>query len=450
MKEQSACVVVLLAGLFCSGLMAEAEAATDDITARIEALEQEIKALKVQQQAQAVEAQKQQSMNAHVRLDQKGLKINSPDDRYEMSLRGYMQIDHRAFLNDDAGTGDNEFLARRLRPVWEAKAGDASFRFMPEFAGDAARIYDAYVEYALTDDMAVRAGKFKVPLGLERLQSASDLMFVERGLPTNLVTNRDFGAMLLGGAHEGALEYQLGIFNGNADLSDKNGDVDDRKEVAGRVFGYPLAQVASPAWQRLGVGVAGSYGHQHGQASEPLLPEYKSAGQQVFFSYLSDTYANGTHWRLVPQAHWYYKNLGMQAEYALSHQDVLRQTAAAELLHTSWQVAGVYVLTGEDVRYNGAVVPQQDFSLHGEGMGAWGVAARLGQLDVDDEAFAFAARADRAATKASSAGVGVNWWLNENLELVTDYNYTSFNGGVSAGGDRPDEHALFSRAQFRF
>ena len=40
---------------------------------------------------------------------------------------------------------------------------------------------------------AVTAGKFKVPVGLERLQSANDIRFVERAFPTSLLPNRDLG-----------------------------------------------------------------------------------------------------------------------------------------------------------------------------------------------------------------------------------------------------------------
>ena len=44
----------------------------------------------------------------------------------------------------------------------------------------------------------VRAGKFKPPVGLERLQSDDDTNFVERGLPTLLVPQRDIGYQIGG------------------------------------------------------------------------------------------------------------------------------------------------------------------------------------------------------------------------------------------------------------
>src|SRR5207244_2868260 len=86
----------------------------------------------------------------------------------------------------------------------------------------------------------------------------------------------------------------------------------------------------------IGLGVAGTYGYQSGP-----LPRYVTPGQQIFFSYLNVTasggttftnvIADGTHWRVVPQAYWYWGPLGVYGEYAFSDQRIRRdaKTAAA-------------------------------------------------------------------------------------------------------------------------
>lgn len=431
------CSSVLLS-ILCTGIVICDAYAVDEITARIDALEKELQDLKAQQQAQMKASQH----HADVSLDNKGLKINSPDKQYAMSLKGYMQIDHRGFLNDDAHTGKDEILARRLRPVLEMKAGDASFRLMSDFAGSATKIFDAHADYAFSNAWNVRVGKFKPPLGLERLQSAADLTFIERGLPTNLAPSRDFGAMIYGDVVPKMLEYQLGIFNGNPDGSSADSDDDDRKDVVARVFAYPV--------DGLGVGVAGSYGERDGSATKTMLGSYKTVGQQDFFKYRSDVFADGTHWRLYPQAYWYHQNMGVIAEYAVSHQEVTRGAAQDALAHTAWQIAASYVLTGEDVNFKGGVKPDADFNPKGSGWGAWELVARAGQFNVDDAAVTSFADGSVSARDANSAGIGVNWWMSDNLQLMTDYNFTYFNGGASAGQDRQDEQALFSRVQFRF
>jgi phosphate-selective porin OprO/OprP len=48
----------------------------------------------------------------------------------------------------------------------------------------------------------------KAPDRLERLQSANDMRWVQRGFPTSLVTNRDIGLMVQGDLGGGRFSYQ--------------------------------------------------------------------------------------------------------------------------------------------------------------------------------------------------------------------------------------------------
>ena len=43
-----------------------------------------------------------------------------------------------------------------------------------------------------------------------------------------------------------------------------------------------------------------------------------------------------------------------------------------------------------------------------------------------------------SASQADSYGIGLNWYLNENLKWLLDVEHTTFEGG-SATGDRKDE-----------
>jgi len=63
--------------------------------------------------------------------------------------------------------------------------------------------------------------------------------------------------------------------------------------------------------------------------------------------------------------------------------------------------------------------------LNGGGWGAWEVAARFGQLDVDDDAFPLYANPANSATEATSWGVGLNWHLNRNLKVNLSYEQTT-------------------------
>lgn len=438
------------ATLLSASLVTQPLFAEDNTSARIKKLEEELALLKRQVEVKEEKDQAAAEKIANVEFGRKGLKITSPDKNYELSLRGYGQIDNRQFLKDKSSTGRNEFLARRLRPILEVKAGDASFRLMPDFAGSSPRAFDAHADYKLYDELQFRVGKFKTPIGLERLQSATDIMFAERGHPTNLAPNRDFGFMAYGNIIPDQLEYQLGVFNGNQDLGNTDSDDDDKKDYVARVFAHPFRNSSTVALQGFGIGLAGSVGEREGGNGKSILGTYKTPGQQDFFRYRSDVFADGTHWRLYPQGYWYYGSVGVLAEYAISNQDVTRGANKGTLRNTAWQVEGSYLLTGEDASFKGGVKPANDFNIGKGGIGAWELVARVGATDVDNAAFTTFADPTVSASRATTYGGGVNWYLNENFKLAMNYEYTTFEGGSTAGRDRPDEHFLVTRSQFRF
>ena len=55
-----------------------------------------------------------------------------------------------------------------------------------------------------------------------------------------------------------------------------------------------------------------------------------------------------------------------------------------------------------------------------------------------------------SASEVRAWTIGLNWYLNGNLKLVTNYTQASFDGGAAGGADREDEKAVFTRAQFSF
>ena len=135
-----------------------------------------------------------------------GFSLKSADGRYTLRFRGYFQSDGRLFPGTDATGGIDNLLIRRARPIIEATVGRYfEFRLMPDFGGASPTIFDAYWDGKFAPELVVRAGKFKPPVGLERLQSATDVTFAERGLPTNLVPSRDVGLQVSGDISEGVL-----------------------------------------------------------------------------------------------------------------------------------------------------------------------------------------------------------------------------------------------------
>lgn len=385
-----------------------------------------------------------------------GFVFGTTDGQFKLILRGYMQGDGYFFINNHT-VSSSQFLMRRVRPVLEGTVfRNFDFKVMPDFAGSKATLFDAYLDVNYIPELRLQAGKFKAPLGLERLESARHLLFVERGLTKDLVPVRDIGIQLHGDLFGGALSYATGIFNGAPDYGNPDSDANSDKDFDGRVFAQPWKKTEVAPLKGLGFGIAGSYGHEHGSTSNTDLPAYITSAQVTFFNYVTNSsdpaktaIALGTHSRISPQGYYFWGPLGLLADYVTSGQGVAGGGKSASLRHNAWQAVGSYVLTGEAATFDG-VTPAHPFNPWTGTWGALQVAARYATLDVDQDAFRNGfADPTKSARQAKEWAVGANWYLNSNVKFVLDYSNTDFKGGT-AHGDRPTEKVILSRLQIAF
>lgn len=437
-----------------------AVAAVNDTTgkpsleARVDALDQEIRILQhlreLAADSAATAAKDRQSATANVK---DGFSIKSADGKYSIRFRGYLQSDGRFFPNSESIPVVDNLLIRRARPIIEAAVGRYfEFRVMPDFGGTTPTIFDAYWDGKFAPEFTVRAGKFKPPVGLERLQSATDIAFAERGLPTNLVPSRDIGLQVSGDISEGLFAYQVGVFNGVPDLANGGDDLSDAKDFAARVFVQPFK---GGSFRPLGFGIAASTGFERGSTAAPGLPSYRTPGQQTLFRYNSsattpanNAYADGKRLRLSPQGYYYTGPLGLMGEYVISRNEVTRAGVTAELEHTAWQATGSYFLTGEKASFR-SPAPKRPFDLKEGGLGAVELVARYGELNLDEASFPVYATLTSSVQKARAWGVGVNWHFTRAVKVGLDYERTTFTGGAMTG-DREPENALIGRFQTSF
>lgn len=451
-------------------LLAAGAAAADDLSdlrERLEAQEQKIRVLERKLELQDEATKTAVSSAPVVRASpQQGFRIQSADAANVVRLRGVLQFDGRYFPDDITPATADTWLLRRVRPILEGTLnGIYDFRFTPDFAGGRTLVQDAYVAARFKPWAVLTAGKFKVPVGLERLQSATDIRFIERAFPTGLVPNRDLGLSFGGDVAGGAVNYSIGYFNGVSDggSSDANtptpdAENDTKGDWAARVFFQPFVNSDTFALRGLGFGLGGTYVDSTGSTTTTLLPSYRTPGQQTFYAYQTGTFADGERIRWTPQAYYYIGSFGVLGEYVNVSQDVTRATPtagvrSATLDNKAWQVQFSWFATGEDEAFRG-FTPGSVFSLESGTWGALEFVARYHELDVDDDAFVGGTNAfanpDSAASKASAWGVGINWYLNQNYKWSLDYDVTSFEGGAAGGADRPDEKALFTRFALQF
>ncbi|HTP40678.1 MAG TPA: porin [Steroidobacteraceae bacterium] len=462
-----------------------------------EALDQRLRVLERRLEIQQEDAKAAAAAAPVVKASASGFSIATPNGAFRIALHAVLNIDNRYYYNEfkpSGGTtpldrGVDTTLLRLARPIIDGTVGNlVDFRFTPDFAGGKTVIQDAYATVKFLPAFNVTAGKFKSPVGLERLQSDTDTRFVERALPDRLIPNRDLGIQFSGNLLGPVLAYQLAYLNGTIDggstdnstnvpSSSVDGDPNNSKDIAARLFSLPFANSQLFALRGLGVGIGASRGHLHGwvdgsttpATSYSLLTSYKTNGQQTFFSYRSAntatgtaaTLADGLRQRIAPQAYYYNGPFGLLGEYVVSKTAVSRvengsaTVDRATLANRAWQIAGAWFITGEDEGYK-YPAPRRPYTVGGEGWGALEFVARYAVLDIDDAAFVGGANSfadpTKSANRASAWTVGLTWTLTQNFKTLVNYETTRFDGGATAaaGGDSPTEKVLFSRFQLSY
>jgi phosphate-selective porin OprO/OprP len=390
---------------------------------------------------------------AAVTADENGFALTSADKQYQFRLRMQLQIDGRRFF-DDAALGVNDtFLVRRARPIIAGTLfGLTDFMLVPDFGNNTVALYDAYLDTHPWPWLRLRVGKFKGPVGLERLQSDSDLVFIERALDSNLSSQREVGVQLWGDIAAGLVHWDIGIFNGNPDGGLNDVDINHAKSFAGRLFVQPFALPPLRVAGRLGLGIAFSTGNEKGSATNTWLGSFKSAGQQTIFSYLTTNTANtvfalGRHTRINPQLYYYIGPFGLLAEWVKEYHELSNSVGTGALNNQSGHVTASIVIGGDET-YEGPK-PHHPLSVADGTFGAIEIGLRYEWLDIDDKAFATAADPAKSVTKAQDLGVALNWQLTRNLKVGGNFLESWFDGGLK-GGNRANEKILLGRFQAYF
>lgn len=399
-----------------------------------------------------------------------GFALASQDQQWQVRFRALVQADGRFWFDDVQRPETNTFLIRRAQPIMEASMPyHVSFFIAPDFGGGTTILQDAYLGLDLDEALRFRFGKYRPPFGLERLQPTSNLFFVEFGLPTLLTPNRDIGAMAYGDLFGRFLGYAGGIFNGVPDNGSADLATASPKEFAGRLYLRPLAPLGTPAFGRLFVGVATTFGRDYGIPSSTSLtspqytPAYKTPGQITDFQYISAasgvtaTYANtvvanGPHNRYGVYLYYALDQFGLLGEYYVSDQEVGRAGYANVFIdNRAYQAEATFLLFGGEASYDFMHVqtPVEPSKGH---FGALELAARAGHLDIDPKAFPNYASPTGSVRGATEVTLGINWYWSDNAKFQVNWDHTEFMGGASTPaevsiGHREAENIILARAQ---
>ena len=354
--------------------------------------------------------------------------------KLELKPGGYLHVDGRRFVENN--TGAHDFTVRRLRFKLDGSASKLiGFRTLVDFAGSRVQVLDAWAELRFHPAVVLRAGKDKGQFGLERLQSATALTFVERGYPTQLAPNRDIGAWLRG--DYGLVHYAVGVVGGAANNTVLEAETDDVLEYNAHVLVSPVRGLA--------IGGAATFGRSKGTQTATGLAGVRTPGQLEFFKYATgttaDTTAHTDGYRTRWTAHGYYHGgpFGVLAEYVLDREPVEFGGTTELLSHRAWQLAASVAVTPDDGPTYKGLKPKRTFDLERGTWGAVELAARYSELRVDEDTFesGMATGAQRARTFTG----GINWYLSDIVKLQANYELTTFDGSTM----RETEHLVSTR-----
>jgi phosphate-selective porin OprO/OprP len=414
---------------------------------KIQQLEQKVDELEKAVKAEQVTDNGQNAASSTA--DTTGFTIRSRDGNFVLHIGADLQVDNRSFFGTGSSTATDTIVLRRVRPtIYGTVYKYVDFFFRPDFGLGTTAIYDAYIQLNYIPWAQIRAGKFKPPVGMERLQSDDDTNFVERGLPTQLVPQRDIGYQIGANLFHRRVAYQVGVFNGVPDSSIGNDTaVSNHRDYVARLFLTPFQPDSKSLLKGLGLGFAASGGNTDGEA----LPAFKTFGQQSFFTFASGVTASGHRTRLAPQGYYYVGPFGVLAEYGLNEEGFQKAAVRRNIAFRAYQTQVSYILTGEAKSFV-SPTPRRPFDpLHHGGWGAVELAMRLSDFEAENGVYTYGLVNPATSPRHLHEWTGgVNWYLNRLVRITGDYGHTAFGGGAPAGGNRPAEKVFILRFQIDF
>jgi len=385
--------------------------------------------------------------------------LRSPGGTFVAEGSALVQIDYRSFPGgqnfSNPGVESARLVAQRLRPtVSGCLFHEIGFTVTPDFGNGLAsppNMFIARAEWNRYPLAQLAYGLQKIPASLEVVQAIQNSPFMERSLVRNLAPLIAIGGTLSGRTLESRLEYQVGFWNDtpSANIFQAGQVFSAPTTLTVRVFAHPFLHDKEEWLRGFGVGLATTQGWIFDDAGQ--FPMQTETFSYTFFQFNSNVTGDGYRARYIPQASWYWKRVGILGQYLYKHSKFrLFNGPSAHLASDAWSIQGSVMLTDDDAAF-GQVRPQHPFSLDRSGWGAWELAARFSEIDLDPSTFStgFAAPELNARRARSSTGA-LSWYLNEHFRVTVHFVHTDFAGATPAYIAASKEDALMFRMQLQY
>ena len=351
-----------------------------------------------------------------------GIKVTSPDRKFEASLGGRIHFDAYAFDRDIAATtGTSEF--RRARLTLAGKALGWDYKLEQDFAAgtNLDGLRDAYIAHALWGGKAT-IGHFKPYRSMEELTSSNEILMMERPFAsaTGLFSGRQFQQGV--GYQRSADNYTAGftVFN----LRGASGARNEGMGVSGRATWAPI----NSDNQTLHFGGWASQENAN-QGSTDLSAVANYAGRRGPAQTIATTTgaSRNTVTAYGLEAAGAFGPLFFQGEYVNA---TFGQPLGNDQDVTTWYLQGSWLINGGHKGYKSATGVFAAPKVADKGL--WELTARYDTIE----------NRDIANRRATYVILGVNYYVNANLRFM--FNYTLGDNEVS--GDKTRQYAL--RTQF--
>lgn len=359
-----------------------------------------------------------------VKMDKKGLQVESADKNFKFKLGGRLQTD--ATWNSNG----NGYERKTGEPVdandgTEVRRGRMRFegvfykdyltRIEVDFADNAVAVKDAFLQYNGFDFMSVTAGQQKQNMSMELLESSNDQMFTERSLMNILAAPVDDRALGLNFQHfaENWL-VQAGAF-GNSVAASSGTNVDEGWSIGGRTVYNPILEKT----KLIHLGIAGNYRQPDGNGDVLQAKPLKLAYETTHMSNL-DLINKSVHdidniSQLGLEAFGMWGPVSVGGEYM--EMWLNRNNNLSDPALNGWYVNASWTLTGESRKYKDGnfkyLEPANPFSLKNHTWGAVEAAIRYSGADLND--------GDFKGGNIQNLTLAVNWYLNSNVRLMADW-----------------------------
>ncbi len=386
-------------------------------------------------------------------VGKKGVVVTSAEKDFSMQIGGRLHADAFNHVDDGLASGSKPVDGTEIRRARMYLKGVAhkEFKYMIEadFAGNKLSVKDLFLSYAGFDaPLELTVGNQKHAMSMEVQESTNDIMFTER-----------------------SLVYALTLPNFDRAIGLNLKAKGENWNLQGGVYGDAVSSGTSNTNEGYGLGIRGTYapvmekdrvlhlGANFGvrTTSDDNEANTKSAA----FAYET---TNGSDLRLlntgtiagidntqiaIVELSAMYGPLSFQSEFAKTKVD---RNIGSNLDFYGFYTQLGYSLTGESRTYKGSdgefkrLKPARPFSLSNGSWGAWEVAARYDEVDLEDD--------NVFGGDGKRISLALNWYLNDNMRLMANYSRTFDieNGPVvkTDGSSADDVDLITFRTQWAF